>query len=363
MANKIIGKTDTSGALSVGVSVVSNSSRPILLVGTGVNETKEVIFTVNGTTDVTTHFGADSPFVEAVKILIRNGVNYIRGICVGASGEGNPYESESAAYEAALDKSMLLDEDAMCIILDKSDTTIYTGLSAHLTKAEGEDLFRYAIVGVPAATTTIEGAKAIATGINHDRIFVAFPNAVDANGATVDGVLTAAGVAAAICTETNDPALPVSGVSVNGFGGISKKLLASEQDELAKAGVVALYPESGVPTIYRMVTTAQASGGSDSIWHDATTRFIADNVLASVIAKLRANYKRTKNVTRILNSIKTDVITVLEEKEGLEIIQEFDRATVSVVRDPNDIYGALVDYEFKVVTPLYTITITQHMKV
>jgi hypothetical protein len=362
MANKIIGKTDTSGALSVGVSVVSNSSRPILLVGTGVDETKEVIFAVNGTTDVTTHFGADSPFVEAVKILIRNGVNYIHGICVGASGEGNPYETESAAYEAALDKSML-DEDVMCIILDKSDTTIYTDLSAHLIRAESEDLFRYAIVGVPAATTTIEGAKAIATSINHDRIFVAFPNAVDANGATVDGVLTAAGVAAAICTETNDPALPVSGVAINGFGGISKKLLASEQDELAKAGIVALYPESGVPTIYRMVTTAQTSGGSDSIWHDATTRFIADNVLASVIAKLRVNYKRTKNVTRILNSIKTDVITVLEEKEGLEIIQGFDKATVSVVKDPDDIYGALVDYEFKVVTPLYTITITQHMKV
>lgn len=363
MANKIIGKTDTSGALSVGVSVVSNSSRPILLVGTGVDETKEVIFAINGTADVITHFGAGSPFVEAVKILIRNGVNYIHGICVGASGSSNPYETEAAAYEAALDKSMLLDEGAMCIILDKSDATIYTGLGAHLTKAEGEDMFRYAIVGVPAATTTIEGAKAIATGINHNRIFVAFPNAVDANGVTVDGVLTAAGIAAAICTETNDPALPVSGVAVNGFGGVSKKLLASEQDELAKAGVVALYPEAGVPTIYRMVTTAQGTSSTDSIWHDATTRFIADNVLTSVITKLRANYKRTKNVARILNSIKTDVITVLEEKEGLEIIQDFDRATVSVVRDPEDIYGALVDYEFKVVTPLYTITITQHMKV
>ena len=363
MANKIIGKTDTSGGLSVGVSVVSNSSRPILLVGTGVDETKEVIFTVNGTADAITHFGAESPFVEAVKILIRNGVNYIHGICVGASGSSNPYETESDAYEAALDKSMLLDEGATCIILDKSDATIYTGLKAHLTKADGEDMFRYAVVGVPAATTTIEGAKAIATGINHDRIFVAFPNAVDANGTTVDGVLTAAGVAAAICTETNDPALPVSGVAINGFGGVSQKLLADEQDELAKAGIVALYPDAGVPTIYRMVTTAQATSGTDSIWHDATTRFIADDVLASVIAKLRANYKRTKNVTRILSSIKTDVITVLEEKEGLEIIQGFDRATVSVVRDPDDIYGALVDYEFKVITPLYTITITQHMKV
>lgn len=363
MANSIIGKTDTSGAMSVGVSVVSNSSRPILLVGAGVDETKEVIFTINGTTDVITHFGSSSPFVEAVKILIRNGVNYIYGICVGASGDSSPYKTESAAYGAALDKSMLLDDGAMCIILDKSDTTIYTALSAHLTKAENEDLFRYAVVGVPAATTTIEGAETIATGINHNRIFVAFPNAVDANGVIVDGVLTAAGVAAAICTETNDPALPVNGVAINGFGGVSKRLLASEQDELADAGVVALYPEAGVPTIYRMVTTAQANSGTHSIWHDATTRFIADNVLASVLAKLRANYKRTKNVTRILNSIKTDVITVLEEKEGLEIIQDFDRSTVSVIRDPSDIYGALVDYEFKVVTPLYTITITQHMKV
>lgn len=129
MANTIIGRTDTSGALSVGVSVVSNSSHPILLVGAGVDKTKEVIFTINGTTDVITHFGPSSPFVEAVKILIRNGVNYIYGICVGASGDSSPYKTESAAYGAALDKSMLLDEGAMCIILDKSDTTIYTALS------------------------------------------------------------------------------------------------------------------------------------------------------------------------------------------------------------------------------------------
>ena len=76
---------------------------------------------------------------------------------------------------------------------------------------------------------------------------------------------------------------------------------------------------------------------------------------------LRANYKRTKNVTRILDAIKTDVKTVLETLEGLEIIENFDPATLTVVKDPRDTYGALVDYEFDVVTPLYTITIKQHL--
>ena len=94
-----------------------------------------------------------------------------------------------------------------------------------------------------------------------------------------------------------------------------------------------------------------------------TTRMIADNVLESVETRLRAKFKRTKNVTRILASIRTEVIDVLTEKNGLEIIENFDPATVSVIKDPTDTYGALVDYEFDVVTPLYTITITQHMKI
>lgn len=363
MANKIIGRTDTSGNLSIGTTVTSNTSRTILLVGAGVDETKETLFTVGSTNDAVKHFGAESPFVDVVKTLIRNGVNNIKGICVGEHGmEEQPYETETAAYEAAYDKSMV-NENIQCIILDKSDSALYNGLGAHLTKAEAEDMYRYAVVGVPVATTTIEDAKSLASTINHDRMFVGFPNVVNESGTVLDGVQTAAGIASLICTETADPALPVSGVSIDGFGGLASKFLSSEQDELASAGITVLYPDSGVPTVYRLVTTKQQEDDADSIWHDATTRFIADDVLNSVMARLRANYKRTKNVTRVLDSIKTDVITILENKEALEIIQEFDKSTVSVIRDPDDIYGALVDYEFKVVTPLYTITITQHMKI
>jgi hypothetical protein len=53
---------------------------------------------------------------------------------------------------------------------------------------------------------------------------------------------------------------------------------------------------------------------------------------------------------------------VLEVLDGLEIIENFNPATLSVIKDPQNMYGALVDYEFDVVTPLYTITINQHLK-
>lgn len=359
MANKIIGRTDTTG----NVSVVTNSDRAVLLVGTGVDETKEVLFQINSTTEASTHFGPGSNASEIVRILIRNGVTNIKGICVGDVGESEkPYTKATDAYAAALTKSMSA-EDIMCIILDKSDKTLYSSVKEHLAEAEAEDLYRYAVVGCGSDVNTTELAIAEATAVDSDRMFVPYPNMVDDAGKAVDGSITAAGIAAAIVTQTNDPALPVSGVSLSGYGGVAVKLLKTEFDSLCDGCVVPIYVEGGVPYIYRLVTTSQKDDGKDSIWHDATTRLIADDVLDSVMAKLRANYKRTKNVARVLNAIKTDVISVLEDKEGLEIIQNFDRDTVSVIRDPNDIYGALVDYEFQVVTPLYTITITQHMKV
>lgn len=358
MANKVTGTTDTSGA----ISVISNSDRPILLVGVGADTTKEVIFSINGTTDAATHFGTSSPFVEIVKVLIKNGVSNIKGICVGEFGEGKAYATNILAYAAAYNVS-LMNESILCIILDCADTTLYPGLKSHLADAEADDMFRYAVVGVPVATTTIDAAKTLVGTISSDRMFIAYPNVVNDAGTIMDGMYTAAGIASIIMTETNDPALPANGVSISGFGGVSVKITNDEMTDLTNSGIVALYPESLVPTIYELVTTAQKVNDKQSIWHDATARLIADNVLSSVEDRLRANYKRTKNVTRILNSIKTDVISILENKNDLEIIQNFDKSTVSVIKDPSDNYGALVDYEFQIVTPLYTITITQHMKV
>ncbi|NMA75632.1 MAG: hypothetical protein GX963_16100 [Bacteroidales bacterium] len=160
-------------------------------------------------------------------------------------------------------------------------------------------------------------------------------------------------------TEKLDPALPMNGVQIRGFAGVSRMMLASEMDVLVNSGITPLYNDGGLPTIYRLVTSDIDEG---KIWQEGTTRFIADYTLETVQNTLRDRYKRTKNVIRILDSIRTTVKSTLETLEGLEIIENFDASTLTVVKDPSDLYGALIDYEFDVVTPLYTITINQHMK-
>ena len=190
-----------------------------------------------------------------------------------------------------------------------------------------------------------------------------FPHFIDSSNTAYAGIYGAAGLASLIMTETSDPALPMNGVEFTGFSGTNMTLLKADKDTLEKGGITAIVGNS-TPAVWRLVTTRtkDSNTAEDIIWHEGSTLFIADNVLETMISTLQATYKRTKNTTRILDSIKTTVIDILEEKEGLEIIENFDKNTVSVVQDPEDIYGALVDYEFDVVTPLYTITITQHMK-
>lgn len=410
MANKIIGKTDISGALNLG-GITANSKRPVLVVGVGVDETKEVIFRLRGTADAVTHFGATSPCNDIIRSLILNGVKVVYGICVGDVGttqevdktvaadennqpikdkngnytiiddptsyEGNTttvkvtevvggtYGSKADAYAAAY-RQALTDTDIMLIILDTCDEDVYAPLAQHLKEAENADLYRYAVVGVPADVTDNLKVIELAERLNSDRMFVGFPNLVNDDNITLEGYMTAAGIASILNTKTDDPALPTNNIGVVGFGGVSTKIDEAAYTQLMDFGVVPFVIEDGNPVIWRMVTTAQKSTGAqalESIWHDATTRLIADDVLSTVLAKLKHNYKRTKNVTRILNAIRTDIISVLDQKLAVEIIEEFDPNLVTVVKDPNDRYGALADFEYKVVSPLYTITVTQHIKI
>lgn len=353
MANKVTGSTDTSGALTTAPSILKS----ILVVGIkkegSTTEVKEnTIFGITGTADARAVFGGNEVVEKIVKVFIQNGANYINGMILGSS---------ETAMADALEASMA-DKSIKVIITEGNDTTTIAALKDHLTLCEKNDMFRYGVIApTEEASATQTTLVAFAKTVDSDRIFI--PSTLPTlNGAVVDPQVAAAGLGALIMTETDDPALPMNGVSMAGYSGLARTMLETEMKILANNGVTPLYLEGTAPTVYRLVTSCVTDESNHTIWQEGTTRFIADYVLENNENMLRANYKRTKNVTRILKAIRGDIKINMEKFEAAEIIENWDESTLTVVKDPKDQYGALVDYEFDVVTPLYTITIKQHMK-
>lgn len=353
MANKVTGSTDTSGALTTAPSILKS----ILVVGTkkegSTTEVKEnTIFGITGTADARAVFGGNEVVEKIVKVFIQNGANYINGMILGSS---------ETAMADALEASMS-DKSIKVIITEGNDTTTIAALKDHLALCEKNDMFRYGVIApTEEASATQTTLVAFAKTVDSDRIFI--PSTLPTlNGAVVDPQVAAAGLGALIMTETDDPALPMNGVSMAGYSGLARTMLETEMKILANSGVTPLYLEGTAPTVYRLVTSCVTDESNHTIWQEGTTRFIADYVLENNENMLRANYKRTKNVTRILKAIRGDIKINMEKFEAAEIIENWDESTLTVVKDPKDQYGALVDYEFDVVTPLYTITIKQHMK-
>lgn len=353
MANKVTGSTDTSGALTTAPSIMKS----ILVVGTKKeNSTTEIkentIFGITGTADAKAAFGDNAVVEKIVKVFIQNGADYINGMILGSS---------ETAMADALEASMA-DKSIKVIIPEGNDTKTIAALKDHLALCEKNDMFRYGVIA-PTEEASATQTTLIAYGktVDSDRIFI--PSTLPTlNGAVVDPQVAAAGLGALIMTETDDPALPMNGVSMAGYSGLSRTMLETEMKILANNGITPLYLEGTAPTVYRLVTSCVTDESDHKIWQEGTTRFIADYVLENNENMLRANYKRTKNVTRILKAIRGDVKINMEKFEAAEIIENWDESTLTVVKDPSDQHGALVDYEFDVVTPLYTITIRQHMK-
>lgn len=349
------GITDASGALAG----VSRSSKTVCIIAqktAGGTAIANKVVPILSMTDAEDKFGDTSKVPSLLKVFYNNGVTDVMAVAV--SDVVAP-ATLASVYDTALTE-LLKYPGIKIIISDQVDMTIHQKIKTHLDVAETQDILRYGIVGVAGDSSALSTA---AGTLNHRRMFIPDIPADD-TGSAVSPILGAAGLASLIATETGDPALPMNGVTMAGFGGVATVKLKSEMDALVNAGVTPLYTEGGAPAVYRLVTTytKDGNGETDITWQEGTTLFISDDVLSSCRDRIRSKYQRTKGVARILDSMKTDIIDVLTNKAGLEIIENLNTKLVSVIKDPNDMYGALIDYEYDVVTPLYTVTIRQHMR-
>ena len=356
MPININGRTDTSGA----VSILPRNAKTVCVLaqkGSGTpTATIGQITLLTGTKDADEKFGGNADVVEYVKILISSGVSTIKAILVDTGVD------TAALYETALNE-LMKDATIDIIVADVDTSTVQSKIKDHLDMAEAENMPRYAVFATPDTVATNEQYATFATSVNHSRIFIPGPRVLSSDGTTLSGKYAAVGLAGAIATQTEDPALPLNGVELSGFGGISRILLSAEAKALVNAGVTPLILSGDRPAIYRLVTSRTKDGANpDLVWQEGTVRFVADEVLKAVSTRLRANYPRTKNVARVLDSMRGDVIDVLTTCQDLEWIENLNTDLITVAKSKTDLYGAEIDYTFDVVTPLYNITINQHMK-
>lgn len=356
MPINVTGYTDTSNSSSV----MPGRAKSICIIckkgedGTGDNMK---LLSVFSTTDAQNKIGNNAIALRMIRACIDKRVSRIFIIMPDMVGD----TEQTVNYEGAL--KHLLQYDIDIILMDSLETSNIKALKAHLEMAEEEDKYRYGVVSTHAKD--VDEFIQFQNDINYSRIFIPGPMLTDLDGNVVNPAVTCAALASLISTETIDPALPMNGVEFKGFGGVERVLLREEIDSMVDNGITPIYSHTidGTPMVYRLVTSYTKDGKEiDRTWQEGTTRLIADDVLQSVRRRILGKYKRTKNVARILDAMRTDVIDVLSTKQDLEIIEDLDVSTVSVVKDPQDLYGALIDYEFDVVTPLYNVRIRQHMK-
>ena len=361
MPISVHGTTDIT-AVSLGLA---KNGKSVCIIGTGTKDVKtkeNELLTIFSIADGEAKFGANSDTAKMIEVLFKNGVKSVFAIMADKLSDlGKGSDEAENKYGKAFDE-LLKYNHIKILLVDKTDPKIIAKLKDHLDLAESQDILRYAVVGTDSDTN--EKLTEFAGTLNSKRMFVPGPQVLGSGGKAVSPLMSCAGLASLISTETNDPALPMNGVMMNGFYGVSRVLLKTECDALANGGVTPLCGDNGKPTIYKLMTTYTKDNNkqTDHTWSDGTTILIADKVLDDCRNRIKSKYKRTKNVARILDAMRTDIIDVLQTNEGLEIIQNVDTNTISVIKDPNDVFGALIDYEFDVVTPLYTVTIRQHVK-
>ena len=296
-------------------------------------------------------FGSGGPegMAELIRLALKNGASAVAAVAV-ASADG--YE-EGFARLAGL-------EDIALALCDSTDITVQKKLRDSVAEASGLRRERLC-VAAGGKDEDVDGLIARAGELNHERVVLVAPGAVDGEGAALSGLTLAAAVAGAIAGES-DPAVPLGGAELLGLAGLSVRLEDRDVDRLILGGVTPVESLGGVVSVVRGVTTRTTSGGTaDATWRDLSAIRVVDDVIPGLRAALRAKFRRAKNPAQSRGAIRAQVVLELEHKLAREIITGYEG--VAVAADPEDPTRCLVDFSFAVAHGLNQIWLTAHITV
>ena len=333
----------SSGGKAVGLAAVSSSG------------TKGQAYTVASYQSALTIFGQDSAeahMLDLCRLIFLNGAATIIAVPAAVATE-----AESADYEAAF--KVLETADCGVICCDSSDTAVLQAMRDSADSASAARRERIAICG--GASDDASALATAAQALNSERCCLVSPAPLDASGTTLPGYYLAAAAAGAVASQT-DPALPLSGARVYGFGGLAHDYSDSEIDTLILGGVTPFEALSGEISFVRAVSTrTKTSGTTDYSWRELSTVMIADDVLSSLRSSLRSRFARSKNTAQTRSAVKSQVIVELEAKKSAQIIDGYGE--ISVTQNASDPERCDVEFEFAVAHGLNQIVLEAHISI
>ena len=282
------------------------------------------------------------------QLALRNGAGAVYGVPV----TGSDYTG-AIAVAAAL-------EDVAAVVCDSTQLTVQQALRDMAEDCAQARRERIAVVAGAAGESVAELIER-AEGLNHERVVLAAPGAVDADGTAQGGAECAAALAGAIAGSP-DPALPLGGARLYGLEGLESAYDDDDIDELILGGVTPLETLSGGCYVVRAVTTRTTTGGAeDATWRELTTILVVDEVIPGIRDALRARFARCKNTQQTRGAIRSQVVMELEDRVSREIIDGYEDVTAEPLStDPT---VCLVEFAFTVAHGLNQIWLSAHITV
>lgn len=296
-----------------------------------------------------TVFGSEGEMAELVRLALKN----------GASAVAAAAAADESGYQAAFD-ALNATEDISVLICDSTSVEVQQKLRDSAAQASQTRRERIAVVA-GAKDESVDDLIARAGELNHERVVLVAPGAVDGRGASASGLWVAAAVAGVIAGET-DPAVPLGGAELLGLHGLALNYEDKDLDRLILGGVTPVEQVGGAVTVVRGITTRTTTGGAaDSTWRELSTIRIVDDVIPALRSALRSKFRRAKNTEQSRGAIRAQVVLELENKLAREIITGYEN--VAVTADSEDPTRCLVDFSFTVAHGLNQIWLTAHITV
>lgn len=298
------------------------------------------VYTVNSYLEARSLFG-DSPMSRLSNILFQNGVAEIRAVPL--FNDSNGTAPSSLTYANAFKLLAVLDE-VKILLCDTFSSAVHNEMKNIITDSAVKSLHK---IGIVEPAGSLSSVLSNAKTMNCERMLMVMPGAVNENGETADIGSLAAAMAGAILSE-NDPAVPLNGAELYGLGGVTGTFTESEIDNMVRGGVCPVECINGKTSVIRGVTTysTNENGETDYTWHELTTVRIVDNVIPEIRDSLKRMFSRAKNTNQTRDSIRTQVVIILEKKLSDEIIDSY--GNISVTQDADDPTICNVSFEFAV---------------